>query len=78
MRKPDYRNITYAKTDADQLCSNCTADQRLCFHYSDSMVLFIFKSVMSSILPFPETVQVNLRRTWSETMKKGFLVSRLK
>ena len=22
--------------DADQLCSNCTADQRLCFRYSDS------------------------------------------
>ena len=21
---------------ADQLCSNCTADQRLCFHFMDS------------------------------------------
>ena len=23
---------------ADQLCSNCTADQRLCFHYADSTI----------------------------------------
>ena len=25
---------------ADQLCSNCEADQRLCFRYSDSQFLF--------------------------------------
>ena len=24
--------------DADQLCSNCAADQRLCFHYTDSTI----------------------------------------
>ena len=32
--------------DADQLYSNCTADQRLCFHYTDStmpLLLFSFK-----------------------------------
>ena len=28
--------------DADQLCSNCTADQRLCFCYMDSTILQIF------------------------------------
>ena len=25
---------------ADQLCSNCTAEQRLCFRYTDSKSLF--------------------------------------
>ena len=28
--------------DADQLCSNCTADQRLCFHYTDSTIPVFF------------------------------------
>ena len=27
---------------ADQLCSNCTADQRLCFRYIDSMQFLFF------------------------------------
>ena len=27
--------------DADQLCSNCTADQHLCFRYSDSKSLLL-------------------------------------
>ena len=38
--------------DADQLCSNCTADQCLCFCYSDSNVplLLIPKFQASSIL----------------------------
>ena len=26
--------------DADQLCSNCTADQRLCFLHTDSTIIF--------------------------------------
>ena len=36
--------------DADQLCSNCTADQRLCFRYSDSTfpLLLISKVYISS------------------------------
>ena len=36
MRKPDFRLCE--NTGADQLCSNCTADQRLCFRYTDSTI----------------------------------------
>ena len=32
---------------ADQLRSNCEADQRLCFHYSDSTVPLLLKSEIS-------------------------------
>ena len=28
---------------ADQLCSNCTADQRLCFRYMDSTIPLLLK-----------------------------------
>ena len=38
MRKPDF--CLCENKGADQLCSNCTADQRLCFRYSDSTTLF--------------------------------------
>ena len=34
---------------ADQLCSNCTADQRLCFRYIDSDILLLPKSKISSL-----------------------------
>ena len=34
--------------DADQLCSNCTADQRLCFHYQDSTIILLVKYGISS------------------------------
>ena len=37
---------------ADQLRSNCEADQRLCFRYSDSTVPFLLKSEISSFLLF--------------------------
>ena len=33
---------------ADQLRSNCEADQRLCFRYSDSTVPLLLKSKISS------------------------------
>ena len=33
----------------DQLCSNCTADQRLCFRYIDSTITFLPKSEISSL-----------------------------
>ena len=33
---------------ADQLRSYCEADQRLCFHYSDSTVPLLLKSEISS------------------------------
>ena len=34
MRKPDFSICE--KKAASQLCSNCTADQRLCFSYTDT------------------------------------------
>ena len=50
---------------ADQLCSTCTADQRLCFRYMDSTILLL-KSEISSIQPASVTVQAGLCQTWSE------------
>ena len=35
--------------DADQLCSNCEADQRLCFCYTDSIILQLAKFKISSL-----------------------------
>ena len=35
--------------DADQLCSNCEADQCLCFCYTDSTILLLAKSKISSV-----------------------------
>ena len=34
--------------DADQLRGYCEADQRLCFHYSDSTIPLLLKSEISS------------------------------
>ena len=46
MRKPDLRLCE--NKDSDQLCSNCTADQRLCFHYSESTISLLPKYRISS------------------------------
>ena len=51
---------------ADQLCSNCEADQHLCFRYTDSTVPLLLKSKIPRVKPAPETVQASLYRTWSE------------
>ena len=51
---------------ADQLRSNCEADQRLCFRYRDSIIYLLSKSKISSLLPSSVTVQPGLCRTWSE------------
>ena len=37
---------------ADQLCSDCTADQRLCFRYMDSTIPLLSKSKISSVYIF--------------------------
>ena len=50
-----------------QLRSNCEADQRLCFRYSDSTNPLLLKSEISSFLLFSVLVQVGLCRTCSET-----------
>ena len=52
---------------ADQLRSNCEADQRLCFRYSDSTIPLLLKSKISSFWLFSVLVQVGLCRTYLET-----------
>ena len=42
MRKPAF--CIYENKDADQLRSNCAADQRLCFRYTDSTIPLLPKS----------------------------------
>ena len=69
MRKPDF--CLCENKDADQLRSNCEADQRLCFRYSDN-IPFLLISEISSFLPSSETVQIGLCQTWSETPKTVF------
>ena len=44
--------------DADQLCSNCAADQRLCLRYMDSTIPLLSKSEMLSLLPTSMVVQL--------------------
>ena len=58
---------------ADQLRSNCEADQRLCFCYSDSTITLLLKSEISSLWHFSVLVQVSLCRTCSETTLLVFL-----
>ena len=55
--------------DADQLCGNRKADQRLCFRFSDSTIplLHVLKSEISRFYLFSVLVQAGLCRTCSET-----------
>ena len=46
IRKPDF--CLCENKGADQLCSNCTADQRLCFPYTDSTMPCLLISEISS------------------------------
>ena len=75
MRKPDF--CLCENKDADQLCSNCTADQRLCFRDSDTTIPPLPLHKISSFLSSPVTVQAGLCKTWMKTPKTGFLASRL-
>ena len=62
----------------DQLSSNCTADQRLCFRYSDSTISLLPKSEISYFQPSSVTAQAGLCQTWTETPKTGFLMTRFR
>ena len=75
MRKQVY-HICKTK-DTDQLRSNCAADQHLCFIYMDRAILLLTKSETSSLWPATVTVQPGLCRTWSDTPKTGFHMTRL-
>ena len=76
MRKPFF--CICENKDADQLCGNREADQRLCFSYIDSAIPLLSKSEISSCQPASVVVQPGLCGTWSETPKTGFLTTRLK
>ena len=75
MRKPAF--CICEKKDLDQLRSNCAADQRLCFRYTDTTMPLVPKSKISSLKLFSVAVQPGMCRTWSETQKTGFLITRL-
>ena len=53
--------------DADQLRGNREADQRLCFHYTDSTIPPLLNSKISSFSPDSVAVQAGLCWTCSET-----------
>ena len=69
MRKPDFGLCK--NKGADQLRSNCEADQHLCFCCTDTTIppLLIHKLLRS------ENVKDCWCQTWSEMRKTGFLVS---
>ena len=75
MRKPVF--CTCENKNADQLCGDRTADQRLCFRYLDSTNPVLPKSEISSLYPSSMVVQPGLCRTRSETPMTGFLKTRL-
>ena len=77
MRKRDF--CLCENKDADQLRSNCVADQPLCFRYTDSTkISLLLITKISSLYPASMTVQADLYHTWSENLKTGFLALRLK
>ena len=75
MRKPDF--CICENKDADQLCGKREADQRLCFHYTNSTIPLFSKSEILSLKPSSVAVQPGLYRTWVETPKTGFLTTSL-
>ena len=76
MRKPDC--CLCENKGADQLRSNCEADQRLCFQHRDSTISLLLKSEISSFYPSSVAAQAGLCQIRSETPKTGFLTSWLK
>ena len=62
--------------DADQLLSNCEADQRLCYHFIDSTIPLLPKCEISNLQPFSVIAQPGLYPAWSKTRKTGFLATR--
>ena len=75
MRKPDF--CLGENKGADQFRSNCEADQYLCFRYMGSTIPLLLKTGISMFWPASVTVQAGLCQTWLETLKTGFLASRL-
>ena len=70
MRKPEF--CLCENKGADQLCSNCTADLRLCFRYTDSTFSLLLILKLSRFYVSSVTVQAGLCRTCSETRRPVF------
>ena len=75
MRKPAF--CICENKCADQLRSNCAADQRLCFRHIDRTIPLLPKSETSSILSSSVAAHPDLCRTWSKPPNTGFLMTRL-
>ena len=73
MKKKDF--CLCENKGADQLRSNCEADQRLSFRYMDSTIPLLLKSEILSFYPSSIAAQAGLCQT--ETPKTSFLASRL-
>ena len=54
-----------------------TADQRLCFCYTDSTIPLLLKTKILTFQPTSVAVQAGLRRTWTETKIVDFQMRRL-
>ena len=76
VRKPAF--CICENKDADQLRGNREADQHLCFRYIESTIPLLPKSEILSFYPSSVIAQPGLCRTCSETLKTGFLITRLK
>ena len=64
--------------DADQLRGNREADQRLSFRYIDKAIPLLPIYEISSLQLSSVVVPPGLCGAWSETLKTGFLTTRLK
>ena len=71
MRKPTF--CICENKGADQLCSVCKADQRLCFCYKDSTVPLLSKSECFCLLASSSLVQLGLCRVCLEATLLVFL-----
>ena len=75
MRKPAF--CICKNKDADQLRGNREADQRLCFHHTDSAIPLLSKPDISSLWPSSVAEQPGLCQTRLKTPKTGFVTTRL-
>ena len=70
MRKTEFS--LFENKGTNQLHSNCEADQRLCFCYTDSKIPPLLMAKISSFCRSSETVQAGLCRTGSDFLKSVF------
>ena len=68
-RKPDF--CLCENKGADQLRSNCEADQRLCFRYTDSTLSLLIKSEISSFYAASGTGHVGMLPSFYRTFTQN-------